>query len=46
MKDYESEKQIQLSFFLTKDFDDAKILDVEALTSPDACIADSSSAVS
>jgi hypothetical protein len=45
MKDYESEKQIQLSFFLPKDFDDAKILDVEALTSPDACIAGSSSTI-
>ena len=45
VKEYESEKRILLEFSLSGDFDDAEILDVEALTSPDSTIAGSSSTV-
>jgi hypothetical protein len=45
VKEYEDEKQIQLNFFLPGDFDDTKILSVEGITSPDACIAGASSTV-
>jgi hypothetical protein len=45
VKEYEDEKQIQLSFFLPRNFDDTKILSVEGLTSPDAYIASTSSTV-
>jgi hypothetical protein len=45
VKEYEEEKQIQLSFFLPRDFDDTKILSVEGLTSPDSYIAGTSSTV-
>jgi hypothetical protein len=44
-KGYESEKRILLKFSLPKDFDDATILDAEALTSPDSYIAGSRSAI-
>jgi hypothetical protein len=45
VKEYEDQKRIRLSFFLPKDFDNAKILSVEALVSPDAYVAGSSSAI-
>jgi Synergist-CTERM protein sorting domain-containing protein len=45
VKEYESEKRILLEFSLSGDFDNAEILDVEALTSPDSTIAGSSSTV-
>jgi hypothetical protein len=45
MKEYEGEKRIQLSFFLSRDFDDTKILSVEAFVTPDSYIASGSSTV-
>jgi hypothetical protein len=45
VKEYEDQKRIRLSFFLPKNFDNAKILSVEALVSPDSYVAGSSSAI-
>jgi hypothetical protein len=45
VKEYEAEKRIRLEFSLSKDFDRADILSVEALTSPDSYIEDSNSTV-
>jgi hypothetical protein len=45
VKEYESDKRLQLSFYLPRSFDETKILSVEALISPDVYIAGSSSAI-
>jgi hypothetical protein len=45
VKEYEAENRIRLEFSLSKDFDGAVILSVEALTSPDAYVADSNSTI-
>jgi hypothetical protein len=45
VKEYEGEKRILLEFSLSRDFDSAKILNVEALASPDSYIADSNSTI-
>jgi hypothetical protein len=38
VKEYEGGKQIRLKFYLPKDFNEASILSIEALTSPDVYI--------
>jgi hypothetical protein len=45
VKEYENGKQIRLSFYLPKDFNEASILSIEALTSPDVYIVRSDSVV-
>jgi hypothetical protein len=45
VKESEEEKQIQMSFYLPKDFNDAEVVAVDALVSPDTYIAGSGSSV-